>query len=560
MVVNLRERYGHRLRYVFRHLPLADRSIATAAAELVEYASDSNERFWEIHDAMMRHDPRFSEEKLRAIGKELGVPATRDPQLQQAVEGRVRDDAASGIESGARATPTFFINGQRYEGAWDEDALAEVLEKSVGERLRSASLNFARWAPSTGLLLLLATVLALVLSNSSWGDAFGAFWRTPLGVRMGNTGFSLSVFDWVNHGLLSVFFLVVGLEIKREFTTGRLASLRAATLPVVAAIGGMVVPALIYTAIVPSGPLATGWGLTIATDTAFAVAVLAVLGRRAPVDLRVFLTAAVIVDDLVAIGIVAVFYTESISFAFLGAAGVVLVLLLVMNRWNIYHPLPYVLLGIVLWYCLHEAGVHATLAGVLLALVVPTRPPPNLNALMAQAQLVFDMDAHLSGGPAQRNSLSTHALEAMDAIHNRIDSPANRVLRKVEPWSSYFVLPIFALANADLLWDPDILNGHTRLMLGIVLGLAVGKPLGIFTAAWLAVRLKVATKPGSYTWRQLVGAAALGGIGFTMSLFIAGQAFPDEADFRAAKVAIFFASMLAAVLGVSILRTGRTEG
>jgi NhaA family Na+:H+ antiporter len=310
---------------------------------------------------------------------------------------------------------------------------------------------------------------------------------------------------------------------------------------------------------VPAGPLASGWGLTIATDTAFAVALIVLLGERVPVDLRVFLTAAVIVDDLVAIAIIAVFYTEAIPFAYLTAAALVTGLLVLVNRWNIYRPLPYVVLGLLLWFCLHEAGIHATLAGVVLALVVPTRPPPNLRALMAQAQLVLESDVGQAAGAAARRGLSSQTLTAIDVIHRRIDSPANKVLRAVEPWSSYFVLPVFALANADLVWSAGILEGHARLVLGIVLGLVVGKPLGIVAASWVAVRLKLAAKPEAYTWRQLTGAGVLAGIGFTMSLFIAAQAFPLDADFRAAKVAIFLASLVAAVAGVAILWARRRD-
>ncbi|HSA56234.1 MAG TPA: Na+/H+ antiporter NhaA, partial [Gemmatimonadaceae bacterium] len=447
----------------------------------------------------------------------------------------------------------FFINGRRYEGAWDEGALADALLGSLGHRLHTATVDFARWAPGTGLLLVLATVLAMILSNSAAGPGVEAFWHAPFGFRFGEGSFLLPVVDWVNHGLLSVFFLVVGLEIKREFTVGRLASRRAAVFPVLAALGGMTVPALIYLSLIPSGPLAAGWGLTIATDTAFAVALIVLLGDRVPVDLRVFLTAAVIVDDLVAIAIVAFFYSGELSLAHLAGAVVVTGLLVAMNRWSVYRALPYAVLGVVLWYFLHEAGLHATLAGVILAVVTPTRPPANLYALMAQAQTIIQAERAQGGEAVMRHGPSEPALRALDQIHDRIDSPANKLLRTIDPWSSYVVLPVFALANAGLVWSPDLVAGHARLVLAIVLGLVIGKPIGIFVVAWLTVRLGIAAKPAAYTWRQVAGAGALAGIGFTMSLFIAHQAFPDEGTFNAAKVAIFMASVLAGVLGVAIL-------
>lgn len=554
VIRNLRDRFGTRLQYVYRHLPLADRALATQAAELAEYASHTEDRFWEVHGALMQRSPHFTTQDLEQLATELGLPARAawDEQARKVTDARVREDALSGLDSGARVTPTFFINGRRYDGAWDESALGEALFGSVGHRLQNATLDFVRWAPSTGVLLALGTLLALVLSNSSAGPGFEALLRAPVGIRFGERAFTLSVFDWVNHGLLTIFFLVVGLEIKREFTVGRLASRRAAILPVAGAFGGMTIPALIYVAIAPAA-LAHGWGLTIATDTAFAVVFIVLLGDRVPVDLRVFLTAAVIVDDLVAILVVALFYTKTIALEFLAGAGLVILLLVLINRWNIYRALPYVVLGILLWFFLHEAGVHATLAGVILALVVPTRPPPSLRALMAQAQLVIDADDAASAGAQESHGLSEPGLRAIDAIHRRVESPASKVLRFVEPWSSYVVLPVFALANAGLVWTPGILQGHAALILAIVLGLVVGKPVGIFAASWIAVRLKIAAKPEVYSWRQLAGAGALGGIGFTMSLFIAGQAFPQEADFAAAKVAIFLASLLASVLGVLML-------
>jgi NhaA family Na+:H+ antiporter len=553
IVENLRERFGERLRFVYRHLPIEDRAIATQAAELAEYAAETENRFWDVHHALMQRDPHFDAKTLKTLAAELGIPPkdSWDKAVRKKARARVREQALSGLDSGARVIPTFFINGRRYDGAWDESALAEALTASPGRRVQTALIDFARWAPSTGILLLLATLIALFASNSSAGPAFTAFWQEPFGIRLGGREFALSVVEWVNYGLLTVFFVVVGLEIKREFTVGRLASRRAAILPIAGAFGGMTAPALIYLGVLGGGALTSGWGLTIATDTAFAIAILVLLGDRVPVDLRVFLTAAVIVDDLVAILVIALFYTGGIALSYLLAAAAIVVLLVLMNRWNVYSPLPYVVLGVLLWVCLHEAGLHATLAGVILAVVTPTRAPPNLRVLMAQAQLIIQAD----GGDAStsRPRLSESALRALDMIHERIESPASKLLRAMEPWSSYVVLPIFALANAGLVWTAGIFESHTRLVLAIVLGLVAGKPLGILAGAWLADRLKIAAKPEAYTWRQLAGAGALGGIGFTMSLFIAGEAFPNAADFTAAKVAIFLASLIAGVLGVVIL-------
>jgi NhaA family Na+:H+ antiporter len=377
-------------------------------------------------------------------------------------------------------------------------------------------------------------------------------------MRAGGGAFTLSLREWINDGLLTVFFLVVGLEIKREFTVGRLATRRTAALPVAAAIGGMLVPALLYLILVPA-PLAHGWAIPTTTDTAFAVALIALLGNRVPVELRVFLTAAAIVDDLVAIAIVAVFYSGGLGMSALAAAVAVTGLLVGLNRWGVYRALPYGLLGIALWACLHEAGLHATLAGVILAVATPTRPPANLRALLAQAETVLHAEMRHSSDALLRHGPSEPTLRAMDAIHDRIESPADKLLRSVEPWSSYFVLPVFALANAGLAWSMAVVAGHERLMLAIALGLVLGKPAGMLLAAAAAVRLRLAIKPPAYSWRQLAGAGALAGIGFTMSLFIARQAFPDALDFSAAKLAIFIASVVAAGLGTALLWTPVAE-
>jgi len=554
VITDLRDRFGDRMRYAFRHLPIAGSEDAIPAAELAECVSETTGQFWPAHEALMERGPTFSPETFAQIASEFALPPRDEMNAPEwtAAEQRVRDDIQSARRSGALVTPTFFINGRRYEGAWDESALAEAMLGSLGHRLHTAALDFVRWGPSAGFLLLLMSVLAVGLINSPVGPAFESWWRAPLGIHLGGGAFTLPLLDWVNHGLLAIFFLVVGLEIKREFTVGRLATRRAAALPVAASIGGMIVPALIYLAVIPTGPLAAGWGVPIATDTAFAIALIVLLGDRAPVELRVFLTAAVIVDDLVAIAVLALFYSGSIDMGYLAASVVVAGSLVVLNRSGVYRALPYAVLGVVLWVCLHASGLHATLAGVILAVVTPTRPPANLHALMAQAEMVLRAESRRVGEAVMRHRPSEPALQALDVIHDRIESPASKLLRSVEPWSSYAVLPVFALANAGVLWSLDVIEGHAGLMLAIVLGLVVGKPVGIVLAAWLAVRLEIAVKPAEYTWRQLTGAGALAGIGFTMSLFIAGQAFA-EAEFAAAKIAIFLASLIAAGLGMLIL-------
>ena len=447
VVANLRDRFGVRMRYVYRHRPITGNDEALEAAVFAEAASAATGDYWTLHDRLMKRGPALKTDELPTIARELGVPPPAPTPQWREAETRVARDRQSAHASGALVSPTFFINNRRYEGAWDEATLAEAMLRSPGHRVQTAALDFARWAPSTGLLLLVMSLLAVALANSAIGPAFEAFWRMPVGFQAGPmagngtsgaaTGFMLPLRDWINDGLLSFFFLVVGLEIKREFTVGRLAGRKAAALPIVAAVGGMIAPALIYLLLVPPGPLVHGWAVPTTTDTAFAIALIAVLGDRVPVALRVFLTAVVVVDDLVAIVVVALFYSGHLSPGWIAVAMAIIAGLVLLNRGGVYRPLPYGIGGVALWAALHASGLHATLAGVVVALVTPTRPPANLRALVAQAETIISAEMKSARTGVLRHGPSEPALRALDAIHARIESPADKLLRSVEPWASY---------------------------------------------------------------------------------------------------------------------------
>lgn len=553
-IAQARDQLGNRVCYAFRHKPLADNSISFRAAELAEHAQ-TPEAFWSAHIKLMTRSMQLTEDDLVAVAADLGVSADfslgNSDALRRA-RARVEADVASARASGVRITPTFYINRRRYDGPWDESSLVDAMLGTLGHRVRTAALEFASWGPSAGILLVLATLTAIVLTNSPIRPAFEALWRQELGVSLGDAAFQMPILRWVNDGLLTVFFLVVGLEVKREMTVGHLASRRSAALPIAAALGGMVVPALLYALVIPAGPWSHGWGIPMATDTAFAIALVAVMGARVPVGLRIFLTAAAIVDDIGAIVVVAVFYSGDIQLGYLAAAAAVVVALALLSRSKVYLLSPYALLGVALWAFVYAGGLHATVAGVVLALFVPTRPPANLAALITQASTIIASEAQHEG-EVLRHGPSTPALHALEAIYDRLESPADRLLRHAGARSSYAVLPIFALANAGVAINPGVFVGHNWLMAAIIAGLTIGKPVGIFLAAAAAVRADIAVKPAEYTWRQLAGAGSLAGIGFTMSLFIAGQAFPSATDFSAAKIAVFAASILSAVVGIALL-------
>lgn len=553
-IASIRDEFGERVRYAYRHRPIPGRDLARKAAEIVERAQ-TPEQFWRAHVAFMECGEGLTEEKLQQVAKEHGL-IDEDPEAAafaaRRAKERVEADIASAQASSVFVTPTFFINGRHYEGAWDSVSFRDAIQGSLGYRVRAAALDFARWAPSAGFLLLLAAIVAVVFANSPLAREFESVFEQYWGIAVHGTDYQLSLRHWINDGLLTIFFLVVGLEIKREFTIGRLASRQSAALPIAAAIGGLVLPALLYRLIVPEGAWSHGWGVPMSTDTAFAVALIAMMGRRVPIELRIFLTAAAIVDDIGAIIVVAIFYSGELNYMWLGGAAGLLAVLTMLNQARVYRLSPYLSIGVLLWICVFAGGLHATLAGVLLALVIPTLPPPNLNTLIAQADAIFVAESK-HNKEVLRHGPSSVALNALDSIHDRLQSPADRLLRSAAPRSSYLVLPLFALANSGVTFAGTSLHGHEPLMLAIAAGLVIGKPVGLLLASYAAVKLGWATKPDEYSWRQLTGAGALAGIGFTMSLFIASEAFPVPADFAAAKIAIFGASVLSAAIGVGIL-------
>jgi Na+:H+ antiporter, NhaA family len=450
-IAKVRDRFGDRMRYVFRHRPIAGSDIARRAAELAEHADDP-ERFWHAHIELMTRSETLTEDDLIAVASDLGLAQEDLEEAEEAArraKARVDDDESSARASGVMITPTFFINGRRYDGPWDESSLADAMLGTLGHRVRSAALDFASWGPAAGVLLLLATLLAVSLTNSPLGPGLAAFWEHDFGFTLGDASFRISLQHWVNDGLLTIFFLVVGLEIKREFTVGHLASRRSAALPIAGAIGGMVAPAVLYVSVIPQGPWSHGWGVPMATDTAFAVALIVMMGSRVPIELRIFLTAAAIVDDIGAIIVVALFYSGDLHVGYLAAAAAMTGALALLNRSHVYRVQPYVLLGVALWACVYAGGLHATLAGVILALFIPTRPPPNLKALMTQASTIVAAEAR-QGRDVLRSGPSLPALRALDAIHDRLESPADRLLRHAGARSGYLVLPLFALANAGV--------------------------------------------------------------------------------------------------------------
>ncbi|MBI2323245.1 MAG: Na+/H+ antiporter NhaA [Chloroflexi bacterium] len=427
------------------------------------------------------------------------------------------------------------------------------------ERLLLPFQEFAHREESRGLLLLACTFVALLWANSPWAETYVGLWQTKLGITFGAVGLAKPLLLWINDGLMAMFFFVIGLEIKREVLVGELSSPRQAVLPIAAAVGGMVVPALFYLLLNLGTDRERGWGIPMATDIAFALGVLALVGRSVPFSLKMFLTALAVVDDLGAVLVIALFYTSTISWLSLGAGAVFLLALAVANRAGVRNPLVYAALGIGgLWLAFLLSGVHATIAGVLAALAIPARTRIDADRFAAEGRALLDVfqSSGDAGASVLANPTQAGVLEALRDTCEHATTPLQRLEHVLHPWVSFLVMPVFALANAGV-----ALGGEAAALplqpvaLGVLLGLVVGKPVGIVGASWLAVRLGIASMPPGATWRQVLGVGFLGGIGFTMSLFIAGLAFAGTPLQDAAKVGILGASVVAGLVGWWILRS-----
>ncbi len=414
----------------------------------------------------------------------------------------------------------------------------ERLEPHPGRPLPAGVRRFLDTEASSGILLLVAALVALVWANSPWSASYESLWHTDVTVNFGRYVLEGDLHHWVNDALMVVFFFVVGLEIKRELVNGKLRDPRTAAMPAFAALGGMVIPAALYFLVNAGGEGSKGWGIPMATDIAFAVGIVALLGARVPSSLKLFLLTLAIVDDIGAIIVIGVFYSSGLQPQFLGAAAALIIVIYVINRAGVVTLAPYLVLGAVLWLAVYASGVHATISGVILGLLTPAR-----SFLPASVAREWASDL--------RDEPTVHELEAMRRLARHAVSPAERIGHILHPWSSFLIVPIFALANAGVAIRADAFDapGATAVTLGVMLGLVLGKTLGIAGAAWLASRLGLARLPEGANWPMMFSIATVAGIGFTVSLFVAELAFEAGPLQDSAKLGVLAASAVAAVIG-----------
>ncbi len=531
IMIRLRQALGERMAYVFRHFPNeAAHPGASFMARAAEAASRQG-RFWEMYDLLYGQENPLSEKNARDFAGALGLDMARFERDLESDDTcrRVEEDLSDGKRNGVTGTPTLFVDGLRYDGAWDFYSLLEALERPVAVQLQRSARVFASLPASGGLILILAAAAALVCANTALAPYYRIFIDSSFNIGPPGSPLSLTVGAWFSEGLLAFFFLLVGLEIRREMTVGILADRRVPT----------------------------------ATDIAFALGILALLGQRIPVGLRVFVAALAVVDDILSMMTLAIFYPQAFEVVWLLAAVATLTALFALNRSRVYVGWPYVVVTIALWLSLHAAGVHAALAGVLLAAFLPTRPTPAAGPLLAQAATALaelehaESEVEKSGDEArqlEQEPIWDWASRNLSAASHRLLSPADRFERAVAPWSTHLILPLFAFSATGIALTVDLSPpGADHVLWGVVLGLVIGKPLGVSLASLLAIKARIGLAPDGVSLRQFIGGACLCGIGDTLALLMADQAFPHGFYSAIAKIGVLVGSVLAAALGAGIL-------
>ncbi len=425
-----------------------------------------------------------------------------------------------------------------------------ILPKTPVERFRRPFLHFMHIEASGGMVLLFCTAVALLLANSAWSEAYAAFWNMPIGINLGQATISHSLGHWINDGLMTIFFFVIGLEIKRELVSGELKDRRAAILPGMAALGGMIVPACIYAFMIGGGDGAKGWGIPMATDIAFVVGFLSLLGSRVTHGLKIFILSLAIVDDLGAIIIIATFYSSNISIGALGFGILGLGVIALLNKIGVRKISVYVCVGALIWWCFLMSGIHPTISGVLLGILTPA------SAWVGDRAFYDVLLAWLGKIKAQlaKGNLSAgqHREYVNGMIHTAREtiSPLERLELSLHPWVAFGIMPVFALANAGVLLNLESLK--SPISVAVAAGLSLGKPIGIFLFSWIAIQFLGAKLPARVTWKSLFGAGCLAGVGFTMSIFIAGLAL-DQAHLADGKVGTLLGSTISTIVGLLIL-------
>lgn len=551
------EQYGDELNIKTRFYSLHSKDENFILSAKAAIAAELQDKFIEMNNELIHHDGEYPEDLLikMATNAGLDIEKFKYDLHSEEVDNRLKSDFELARNLRITFVPAITINGYLYKGAWDEDALMESIDRAGTKPVKQAMASFIHWGASAAVVLLLASIAALVYVNLGFIENFHHFIEMEWGISAGDFSFTMPFEKLVNDGLMAIFFLLIGLEIKREIVSGELSDRSKAAMPVIGAIGGIVVPVLIYLFINVGEEGANGWGVPMATDIAFTLGLMALLGSRVPTSLKVFISALAVTDDLGAIVVIALFYGHGFHLdAFIISAGIVLVMA-VFNYMKVYSKTVYIVLGVFLWYFIYQSGLHATLAGVLTAVLIPSRRRGNLEGIASQASVIFDHEINrIKNSDNSQESIRHSALLAIQKAIGRLIGPGEQMEFSMERTVNYFILPLFAFVNTGIVIVGMQFDLFTGVNLGILLGLCLGKPLGIVGFCFIASKLKIARLSSTISWAQLTGGACLAGVGFTMSLVVATAAFEGDL-LDGAKLSILVASGLSAILGLIILFT-----
>ncbi len=425
------------------------------------------------------------------------------------------------------------------------------------KRISNSLKTFIKLETASSIILFAVSIFAILWANSSYGYLYEELWHHKFTVGFADTNFHLSksLILWINDGLMAIFFFVIGLEVKREILAGELTTLRKASLPIFAAIGGMLFPVLVFLILNQGKSGIEGWGIPMATDIAFTLGILKLLGKRVPLGLKIFLTAFAIVDDIGAVLVIAIFYSSNIQWDLIGYAMVLFGLVAFLSYKRIYSKYFYFIIGCVVWLLFLKSGIHPTIAGILMAFTIPIHTKINLkeyyNSVTKQLTFLKDTKTNSSN---LLSSEQLHAIDSVESITEKVNSPLQHLEHTLHGWVSYLIMPIFALANAGVVISFSGLESTSHISLNIALALVLGNSLGIMLLSFIGIKLKLADLPKNVNFTQLLGVSLLGGLGFTMSLFIANLAYVDETLIAASKMGVIMGSLIAGVLGYLVLR------
>lgn len=549
------EKLGDTVIFKYRYCPDLDEKPSALLAAKAVIAAQYQGKSEEVYQTVAGRDGDYTEDYILEVAERLQMDMDqfRADLTAPNTEAQVRQDIEASKGTGLLVFPGMTIDGEAYQGAWDDYSLFAAIEKRGGKHIKMAIEGFFHWGASAAAVLIVATVAAMVMVNAGFSETYEHWRHLKIGLSFGELALKLPLEIWINDFLMAIFFLMIGLEIKKEVLDGELSDMKRAAMPVVGAIGGMLIPAALYAFVNIGAETANGWGIPMATDIAFTLGLMALLGTRVPIALKIFISALAVADDLGAIVVIAIFYGHGFHLVpFLGALAIIVIMFL-LNKRKVFNIAVYMGLGLLLWFCIFQSGLHATLAGVITAVLIPVRGNADLTKIAEQTTIIFDNEIKKVKDPDNPQTAIGHgSLEVIQNAVERLREPSEHLMHSLEKVVNFFILPLFAFFNTGILLSGTQLDLLAPGSLGIMLGLVLGKPLGIVGACWLASTTKVAQLSSEIKWPQLIGASCLAGVGFTMSIVVASSAFQGEL-LTASKISILLASTLSAVIGLMIL-------